>query len=277
MEILNEPLNAWLLYRYAWACNRMENPADALEAALTAWTIEPDNEWYLAEYMRALKSLHMYEQLAECGVYLRGGGVCRYYLAAAEREQGTFPSPSLDYFIRTSCGDDDSSAADACVWLALLSMNEVEPESTIALLEEAVALRPYNDFYRCLLAENLAGIGDISLARSLLNSIRLNGSAGFSYWQACAELAEAEGDSERRIWALRRARNERICPESDRDLGWALYLAGREALREGDLPRSKEFLLEAISLSDSIEVFIQKSDSLLEVIHEFENSLSGNT
>ncbi|MEN8208230.1 MAG: hypothetical protein ABFR50_03160 [Candidatus Fermentibacteria bacterium] len=272
---MEDPCNPWLLYRFAWVCNRMEQPSDALEPALAAWRIEPDNQWYLSEYFRALKNLEMYDELLGFGDYVRGGGVCRYYLAATERVLGLFPSPSVTYLLTASVSGDDSAAADACVWLAVLLGNEAGPDSIISLLETAAFLQPDVVFYRCLLAEKFAENGETERSRELLHSIRLEGSAGYSYWQACASLAEAEEDTERRIWALRRARSYRVCPESGRNLGWALYLSGRDALREGKVLLSRDRLLEAASLGDSSEAYVHKADSLLELIYEFENSVSG--
>lgn len=273
---MEDSRNPWLLYRFAWVCNRMEKPADALEPALAAWRIEPDNQWYLAEYLRALRNLEMYEELIGCGDYIRGGGVCRYYLAVAERELSIYPSPSVEYLLETSSREDDSTAADACVWLAILLQNEVDADSVIALVETAAALQPDEYFYRCILAEKFAENEEIERSREQLHFVRLEGSTDYSYWQACASLAEAEEDSNRRIWALRRARSYRICPESSRNLGWTLYISGRNALRDGDLLLSKERLLEAVSLGDSSEIFVHKADSLMELIHEFENAVTGS-
>jgi len=272
---MDDSCNPWLLYRFAWVCNRMEKPADALEPALAAWKIEPDNQWYLAEYLRGLKNLEMYEELIGCGDYIRGGGVCRYYLAVAERELGVFPSPSVEYMLTASSCEDDSAAADACVWLAILLQNVIDADSVIALVETAVTLQSDVLFYRCILAEKLAENGETEHSREHLHFIRLEGSTGYSYWQSCASLAEEEEDTDRRIWALRRARGDRICPESSRNLGWALYISGRDALRDGDILLSRERLSEAVSLGDSLEMYVQKADSLLELIYEFENSISG--
>jgi len=272
-EVLEDSCNPWLLYRLAWVCNRMEKPSEALEPALAAWRIEPDNQWYLAEYLRALKNLGIFEELLEYGEYVRGGGVCCYYLAIAEREMGIYPSVSAGYLLETcSCGED-SAAADACIWLALLIQNDVDSDSVLALVETAVMLQPDEEFYRCVLAEKLAENGEIEQSREQLHILRLGHSDSYSFWQACATLAEAEEDTARNIWALRRARSLRNCPESSRNLGWALYIAGRDALREGDIPFSSEKLQEALCIGDSSEIYVQKSDSLLELIYEFENSV----
>ncbi len=275
-EIFEDPGNPWLLYRYAWVCNRMERPVDALEPAFSAWSIEPANQWYFAEYLRALKSLEMFEDLLNYGVYVRGGGVCRYYLVTAERALGISPSPSVDYLLDASVSENDSTAADACIWLSILLQNEVEPGSVLALVESAVLLQPEDHFYRCIFAEKLAETGETERSRRQLHRLRLEGSTGFSYWQAFASLAEAEGDNVRRIWAMKQARDERICPESSRNLGWALYIAGRNDLRNGDLVLSVERLREAAGLGDTSEVYVQKSDSLLELIDEFKNSTTGS-
>ena len=96
---------------------------------------------------------------------------------------------------------------------------------------------------------------------------------GYSYWQVAASLSEAEEDTDRCIWALRKTRNSRICPETSRNLAWTLYFSGRDALREGEILLSRARLWEAASLGDSGEIYVHKADSLLELIHEFENSI----
>ena len=270
-ETVDDPGNSWLLYRLAWVYNRMEQPEEALVPALAAWRTEPEKQWYLAEYLRALRNLSMFEELLAHTAYVRGGGVCRYYLAVAEREMNIHPSASLEYFHETSASDDDSTAADACIWLAILLQNEVSGDSIINLASDAVEKAPSSEFYRCVLAENLARNGMVEQAREQIHWMRLEGYAGYSYWQACAELAEAEEDDERRIWALRRARQNRNCPDTARNLGWALYISGRDALRNGDLVYSRERLQDALQTGDSTEVCVMKSDSLLNLINEFEN------
>ncbi len=249
----------------------MERPEEALAPALAAWHTEPEKQWYLAEYLRALRNLSMFEELHTHKAYVRGGGVCRYYLAVAEREMNLHPSASLNYFSETSVIDDDSAAADACIWLAILLQNEASDDSIITLAAAAVEKAPSSEFYRCVLAENLARGGMLEQAREQIHWMRLMGYTGYSYWQACAELASAEEDDERRIWALRRARQDRNCPDTARNLGWALYISGRDALRDGDLVCSRERLQEALQIGDSTEVFVIKSDSLLNLINEFEN------
>ena len=79
-------------------------------------------------------------------------------------------------------------------------------------------------------------------------------------------------DAEREIWALRRARQCRRCPESSRNLGWALYLDGRQSFREGELVIAAQRLGEAAELADSTEIFVVKADSLLELIDDFQSA-----
>lgn len=274
-EAVSSPSDPWLLYRLAWTANRMEMPEKALEPALAAWSMEPSSQWFLAEYLRALRSLGMFPEMMEYSDLVRGGGVCRYYLAAAERELGMEPSPSLRHLLDASVSPDDSTAADACAWLAIFLQGPSLEDSILALTVRSVELRPEEDFYRCLLAERLAEAGDLEGAGEQIGRLRLGGADGYSYWRAVAVLAAAEDDPERNIWALRRARERRVCPESARNLGWALYFRGRNALRSGDLALSGDALRESSLLGDSSEVFVQRSDSLLRLIDEFEKTAAG--
>ncbi|MBN2608745.1 MAG: hypothetical protein JXA64_06490 [Candidatus Fermentibacteraceae bacterium] len=270
-EVASDPADPWLLYRLAWTANRMERPDVALQAAMAAWTMEPSNEWFLAEYIRALRSLDMYDEILDCADLVRGGGVCRYYLADCERELGVHPSESMEYLLEAAGFEDDSACADACIWLAVLAQGLSEGDSSLLLAARAVELMPDEDFYRCFLAERLAESGDLAGAREQLHRLRLGGGTGYSYWRATAALAEAEGDLHRNVWALRRARTARTCPESGRDLGWALYFIGREALRTGETSMARRWLWESRLLGDTSEVFVHRSDSLLELLYEFEN------
>lgn len=267
-----DPADPWLLYRLAWTANRLEMPEEALGPALAAWSMEPSSQWFLAEYLRALRSLGRFREMMEVADLVRGGGVCRYYLASAERELAMEPSPSLRYLLDASVSSDDSTAADACAWLAVFLRGGTREDSLLALAARAAELMPEEDFYRCLLAERLAEAGDLEGAGEQISRLRLRGVESYSYWRAVAALAAAEDDPERNIWALRRARERRVCPESARNLGWALYFRGRNALREGDLDLSGEALLESSLLGDSSEVFVQRSDSLLRLMDEFEKT-----
>jgi hypothetical protein len=156
--------------------------------------------------------------------------------------------------------------------MSILLDGEIEPESTCALAARAVELAPEESFYRCLLAENLAEAGEVEASRQQLHYLRLNCSADYSYWRATAALAEAEDDECRYIWALRRARGCRVCPETDRNLAWALYFSGRDAMRSGDLDSSRVLLEEILNLGDSTQVYVQRADSLLKLIDEFQET-----
>lgn len=253
----------------------MEEYDLALEAAHISWDMEPWNQWYLGEYLRALRSLGLYQEMLELAGLVRGGGVCRYYLADCERREGASPAPSIEYLIETSGSTDDSAAADACIWLAILARGSGSADSSLLLAARAVELRPEEDFYRCFLSEGLSEAGDTEEARVHLHHLRLAGSTDYSYWRAMATLAEAEGDHRRKIWALRRALSERTCPESMRELGWALYLRGRDLLREGRADSARALLCESSLLGDSGDVFPSRADSLLELLYEYESAISG--
>ncbi|MBD3278895.1 MAG: hypothetical protein GF388_11400 [Candidatus Aegiribacteria sp.] len=269
-EVSGGCTDSWLLYRYAWVCNRMELFQEALEPALTAWHLDPVNQWYLGEALRAMRDLELFSEMTEYADYIRGGGVCRYYLAVAERELDQEYSPSLDYFARAAGSDDDSTAADAMVWIALLTQDRAEPDTVLQLLSKAVDLMPEEDFYRCVLAGKLAEADRIESARDQLHLLRLSDQMDHSYWQAFSALSKAEGDEARRIWSLRRAMESRTDAETIRNLGWALYLAGRDRLGSGQADYSRRLLTEAAALGDTGEIYRVKADSLLGLINDFQ-------
>ncbi|OPL17969.1 MAG: hypothetical protein AVO35_07355 [Candidatus Aegiribacteria sp. MLS_C] len=266
----------WVLYALAWTANRMELPEEAVSPALAAWRAEPSNPWFLAEYMRAMRAMGMYHEVLSCSVFVRGGGVCRYYLADCEMDLGSEETPSLDYLVRESSGDD-SAAADACIWLSIVQLGNDDPQAALSSASRAVDLVPEDAFYRCVLAQRMAEAGSLETSRDILAGLRLEGETDLSYWQACAALSSAEGDEDRVIWALRRARECRRCPGTDRELGWALYFAGRDALREGDTELCRHRLTEAAVAGDTAEVFVQRADSLLELLNEFEKGPAGGS
>lgn len=254
----------------------MELPEEAAAPALAAWNLVPSNQWFLAEYLRSLRAMELYPQVLECSLFVRGGGVCRYYLADSEERLGLEVRPSMEYLLCASGCSDDSTAADANLWLSLIYLHREDTGAALSAASSAVRLMPEEEFYRCVLAERMAEAGSIETSRELLHGLRLDGVADRSYWQAMEALAEAESDQDRRIWALRRARECRLCPGTDRELGWALYLAGRNALRDGDTNGSRELLTEASGLGDTSEVFALRADSLLELLDEFENRGPGS-
>lgn len=237
---------------------------------MISWERRPWDQWYLAEYMRALRGLDMTRRLLELRPLVRGGGVCRYYLARAEMDSLSGASPSLDYFAGTLTSQDDSAAADAAVWLSLLLQESLCEDSLLSLLRGAVDRVPDSEFYRSLLAERLVSSGLLEEARSHLSFMRLSGASGTSYWGACASLAEAEGDAPRRIWALTRAVETRECPGTVDDLGWALYISGRDLLRQGDLAGAEPLLRETLTLGDGSQAWYQRADSLLGLVDAYQ-------
>lgn len=263
------PWNDYLIYRMAWAYNRLELPDSALTLARRAWDDRPQDQWYLGEYMRSLYRLQRYREILELAWTVRGGGVCRYYLARAEEALDTIPE-SRRYFEEALNSPDDSTAADAASWLSILAREEIGPDSVISLLRMAARLRPEEAFYRARLVEALSEEGMTGEAWDHLRLLRLEGDRSQSYWSAWAAYAEAEGSARREIWALRRAWQGRRCPQTARNLGWAIYLAGRDTLRAGNSREAVSLLRESASLGCSSDVFAVKSDSLIRLVEEFE-------
>ena len=268
-EVEAHPWNDYLIYRMAWAYNRLELPDSALGYARRAWEERPQDQWYMGEYMRSLYHLERYDKILELAWTVRGGGVCRYYLARAEEALDTIPE-SRRYFEEALDSPDDSIAADAASWLSILAREEIDPDSVISLLWMAVELRPDEAFYRARLTEALAEEGMTGRAWDHLRLLRLEGDRSQSYWSAWAAYADARGCRDLEIWALRRAWQGRRCPQTARDLGWALYLAGRDTLRAGNSREAVPLLRESASLGCSLEVFAVKSDSLIRLVEEFE-------
>lgn len=262
------PWNDYLIYRIAWAYNRLELPDSALGYARRAWEERPQDQWYLGEYMRSLYRLHRYREILDLAWTVRGGGVCRYYLARAEQALDTVPE-SRRYFEEVLASPDDSTAADAASWLSILVREETSADSILTLLRMAVELRPEEAFYRARLVEALSEEGMTGEAWDHLRLLRLKGERPQSYWSAWAAYAEAQGFRDLEIWALRRAWECRRCPQTARNLGWALYLAGRDTLRAGNLREALPLLRESVSLGCSAEVFAMKSDSLIQLVEEF--------
>lgn len=265
-----DPDDERVQYRLAWVCNRLELHEEALEPARLAWESRPWDSWYLGEYMKTLRELGMTVELMALEPFIRGGGACRYYLASVELRDGSGSSPSTDFLTGMLSSSDDSAAADAAVWLSLLLSDSLSSDSLISLLRGAVARVPDSGFYRSLLAERLSEEGLTEEAGEQVAAMRLSGYLGSSYWDACASLAEAQGDAGRRLWALRRAVESMRCPGTEENLGWGLYQTGRDLMREGDLEGALKLLLETATIGDGSEDWRQKADSLTGLIHEFQ-------
>jgi tetratricopeptide (TPR) repeat protein len=268
-EASGRPPDPWPMYRLAWTYNRLGVPDSALPWAEFALELDPGNQWYMCEVLRSLCSMEMFAEAAGYLPRVRGGGVCRYYLARAESGCGAGDSPSRTWLEDALGSEDDSTAADAACWLSLLLAGRVPEDSLSALLASAVELDPGNEFYRCRYAGVLAGEGRTEEAAECLRPLRVSGVSSQAYWQARAELARAEGDDRREIWALRRAWQARRTPDAAESLGWALYLYGRDAMRSGDLALADGRLREASSMGDTGDAYTVLADSLLELIEEY--------
>jgi tetratricopeptide (TPR) repeat protein len=243
-------------------------PDSALGYARRAWDERPQDQWYLAEYMRALYRLERYRAILDLAWTVRGGGVCRYYLARAEQALDTVPE-SRRYFEEVLASPEDSTAADAASWLSILAWEDIGPDSVISLLRAAVELSPDETFYRARLVEALSEEDMTGEAWDHLRLLRLGDDRSQSYWSAWAAFAEAEGSARREVWSLRRAWEDRRCPQTATNLGWALYLAGRDTLRAGHPREALPLLRESASLGCSADVFAVKSDSLIQLVEEF--------
>jgi tetratricopeptide (TPR) repeat protein len=262
-EVSARPNSAWLNYRLAWALDRLDMPDSALVFAERAWSLSPSRERYLAELLKSLSMSGRSDEVLALAGYVRGGGVARYYVAAAG------DAASLSY-LRTAAGsEDDSTAADACCWLSILCLTRSAAESSIALLERSVSLEPADPFYRSLLIQREAEAGMLEEAMDDLAVLRMARSRDPLYWEAAASVAEAEGDDVRLAWALRRSWQARQTAESGRALGWALFSCAGRALYRGDPELAGQWLEEAAALGvDS--VLCERTTEMLGAIAEFE-------
>jgi len=269
-EAADDSFDAWIHYRLAWLLSKYEMPDSALTYAFRAWELQPDNQWFFGQYLKTLRELERYDEILDLSSLVTGGGSCRYYLAVAERETGTEPSISLEYFEAAYISEDDSISADAAVWLSILQRNQLSVDSICIILEKTVNSMPESDFYRVLYAETLIESGNIEDAVTQLDILH-SLDRGYSYRQAQSALAEYEADSERLNWTLRRAYAVRPVPEVARSLGWQLFISGYEDLRNGRLELARKRLEDA-SQYGTTEVFAVESDSLLLLLDEFEQS-----
>ena len=268
-EASEDTFDAWIHYRLAWILNKLEMPDSALAPAYRAWNLQPDNQWFLGQYLKTLKDLNRFDEMLELSSLVTGGGSCRYYIAVAERENDTVPL-ALDYFETAYRSDNDSISADAGAWLVILQRNQLSVDSISFILRDVVNKIPSSDFYRVLYAGALVESRNIDEAVVQLDILH-SGDRKYSYWQAKGTLAEYEGDAERYIWTLRRAYAVRPVPESARSLGWQLFISGYEDLRNSRLELARERLEEASKYGDT-EVFAVESDTLLLLLDEFEGS-----
>jgi len=267
-EASERPWDAWIQYRLAWALDRLEMPDSALCHARSAWELCPQNERYLGELLKSLSMLGRDSEAVDLAAYLRGGGPGRYYAASCG------DSASLAYLLEARSSPDDSVAADACCWLAVLSSSQGDEEGCLDLLLDCSRLRGDDPFYREMLVEHLAGAGRVAEARVQLEALAGARVRDQGYWQARAELARAEGDDTMLLWALRRAHSCRGTAQASRDLAWALYRRARRDISGGDSGLGRERLQEALQVcADSL--VSARCESLLAILGEFERQAGG--
>ncbi|KZD16784.1 MAG: hypothetical protein WBK62_05280 [Candidatus Fermentibacter daniensis] len=257
--------DSWAAWRLARAYNLMEMPDSAVIYAREAWSGEPQRELFLAEYFRALCRAGRPDEVLALADLVRHGGTARYYAAACGHAQ------SRAYLEDSVHSADDSTSADACCWLSVLTRSEGEGERSLALLRRAVELAPDDGFYRAMLVEELCDAGLLEEAREHLLHLRRNRWFEPQYWSAGAALARLEGDWERCLWALRRSVEARTVPGTLRSLGWGLVSAARADMREGRLELAAQRLAEACGLDGgSGEEFAMVADSLAAMISAYE-------
>lgn len=255
----------WAAWRLARAYNLMEMPDSAVIFAREAWTAEPQQELFLVEYFRALCRAGRPDEVLALADLVRHGGTARYYAASCGHLQ------SRAYLEDSVFSADDSTSADACCWLSVLTRSEGGEERALALLRRAVELSPEDGFYRAMLVEELCGAGLLEEARGHLLHLRRNRWFEPQYWSASASVARLEGDWERCLWALRRSVEARTVPETLRSLGWGLVSAARTDMREGRLELAAQRLAEAGGLGrGSREEYALVADSLSAMISAYE-------
>ena len=259
----------YLSYRAAWGFNRLELPDSALAFARRAWDRRPQSEVYFAEYLRSLYGLGLYERVLELSDLVRGGGYPLYVLARSEQAVGLEPA-SMDRMVELLGSPDDSTAMDAALWLSILLQGSVDPDSLVSLAMLAAGSDPSSGgFASTRLVDALIDAGMLERARELLGMLRRNGCTDYYYWCCMSDLARAEGDQERRVWACRRALERREVPASWNDLAWAPYTAGREAAEKGDMVAALGRLGEASGLEYASEEILERVDSLLATLEAF--------
>lgn len=263
-ETALRPWDPWVRWRLARAYNLMEMPDSACSQALAAWRMEPDEELFLAEYFKALRRSGRQQEVLDLADLVRNGGAARYHAAACGHE------PSIQYLRDSSLSADDSTAADACCWLSLLESTEGAWERSLQLRRRCVELAPGSGFYRSMLVEGLCRAGLLEEAAANLLVLRRARWFEPGYWDACASVAELEGDQERRLWALRRSVEALTTPDAVRSLGWGLVSAARSDLRNGRLELASQRLSEAVHLGGPSEEFVRVSDSLLTMTRLYE-------
>lgn len=258
------PLAWWPAYRAAWLLNRLDMPDSALVWAIHAHGLRPGSEAVLGELLRACSGSP--EAVLGYGGLVAGGGVCRFRLAQAERRLES-PGVHTAFLEEMLQSGSDSARADAACWLSLLF-----PDRSLELMELAVALEPGEEFYRTVLAGELASAGLPERGFQVLEPVIPQ---GYYYWQAVAACHEAEGTADAAAAAFRNAFMCRRCPAAAAELGWFLYRTGRSMMRSDDCQGAVAYLSEAAGLWHADSSWAAASESLLVIADEFLRAESG--
>jgi tetratricopeptide (TPR) repeat protein len=252
------PDDWWPAYRAAWILNRLDMPDSAAVLASRALQLRPGSAPVLGELLRALSqepdSVLKYSRLVS------GGGVCRFRLAQAERKAGV-AAGHTSYLLETLGSGTDSARADAACWLSMLM-----PDSSLRLMELAVALSPDDPFYRTVLGGELASAGYPDRGLAVLEPLEPQ---GYYYWQAMARCLEAADSLEAAAGAFRMAYSARRCPSAAADLGWFLYRAGRDLARQDRCAEALPLLREAAGLWHGDSAWACAAGSLAVLAEEF--------
>lgn len=265
---MERPLDWWSFHRCAWCFNHLEMPDSAMIYASEALSLSPGNESCLADLLKALSDSP--EDVLSYSPLVSGGGVCRYRLARAEMQLDRLPGESVLWLLNEFEHGNPESAADAGCWLSILF-----PEKGLQYLERAVDLMPEEQFYRCLLVEQLVGQDLTERAMEEFEPLRNSQLKDLGYWQAAASVYEAAGDGIAAIEASRQAYSLRMVPSTGADLGWRLYFHGLDLLRENRMSEAVPFLMECSDVWSPDSSWAMRADSLLDLMNEFTSISDG--
>lgn len=233
-------------------------PDSAAVWASRARRLRPGSAPVLGEFLRALSPCP--DSVLKYSALVSGGGVCRFRLAQAERNKGVMLGHT-SYLLETLRSGTDSARADAACWLSMLM-----PDSSLRLIELAVALAPEDPFYRTVLGGELASEGYPDRGLAILEPLEPE---GYYYWQAMARCLEAADSLEAAAGAYRLAYSARRCPSSAADLGWFLYRTGRNLVMEDRCAEALPFLKEAAGLWSRDSAWACAAESLAVLTMEF--------
>jgi tetratricopeptide (TPR) repeat protein len=236
--------------------------------ASEALSLSPGNESCLADLLKALSDTP--EGVLGYSPLVSGGGVCRYRLARAEIELGHLSGGSVLWLLNEFDQGDSASAADAGCWLSILF-----PEKGLQYLERAVDLMPDEQFYRCLLVEQLVRGNFTERALEEFEPLRNSELKDVGYWQAAASVYEATGDNVGAIEASRQAYSMRRVPSTGADLGWRLYFHGVRLVRENRMSDAVPFLTQCSDVWSSDSSWALRADSLLDLMNVFTSISDG--